>query len=263
MSENKISVLIADDGEDFRFLCSEALNDDRISVVGTAANGYECIEKIHSLEPDVVLLDMIMPQLDGFGVLERIGREYGEDFKKPVFIAFSCIGNENITKEALSLGASYYMVKPFDMDVLADRIYHIGSLCRNDGALSGRAAETSRLRADDIEERVTKLIHEIGVPAHKKGYQYLRSAIIMVTQDVESMSSVTKCLYPSVAHMYDTTASRVERAIRHAIEVAWLRGDVDVINSIFGYTIQNNKGKPTNSEFIAMLADKMRLQMKA
>jgi two-component system response regulator (stage 0 sporulation protein A) len=217
------------------------------------------------LLPDVLILDVIMPHLDGLGVLEKIKQSDME--VKPIVLMLSAVGQEKITKNALELGAEYYIVKPFDMEILVERIrQHKNNIYANVKNRSKYSISENKARyyvpsERDIEANVTDLIHEIGVPAHIKGYQYLRDAIKMTVKDMEVINSITKQLYPEIAKKYETTPSRVERAIRHAIEVAWGRGKIDAINNIFGYTIQNNKGKPTNSEFIAMLGDKLRLQM--
>lgn len=207
-----------------------------------------------------------MPHLDGLGVLEKLNSMDIEPM--PRIIVLSAVGQDKITQRAITLGADYYVVKPFDMDVFTKRIRQMFNNTISSGDEVKRTIpviESSEIRINrnepiDLEAEITNIIHEIGVPAHIKGYMYLREAITMVVNDMELLSAVTKELYPSIAKKYNTTASRVERAIRHAIEVAWSRGQVDTINRIFGYTIHNDKGKPTNSEFIAMVADKLRLK---
>jgi two-component system response regulator (stage 0 sporulation protein A) len=204
-----------------------------------------------------------MPHLDGLGVLERVNSM--DISKKPLFIVLSAVGQDKITQRALALGAEYYVVKPFDMEVLVSRIRQLKNVTQSNiikSAYSGEDLSRSVPKPMNIEAEVTNIMHEIGVPAHIKGYQYLRDAIMMVVEDLEIINSITKQLYPSIAKEYNTTPSRVERAIRHAIEVAWSRGQIDTIDSLFGYTINIGKGKPTNSEFIAMVADKLRLEMK-
>jgi two-component system response regulator (stage 0 sporulation protein A) len=234
-------------------------------VVGVAKDGLEVIDLIESKFPDVVILDIIMPHLDGLGVLEKLNSMQME--KVPKIIVLSAVGQDKITQKALTLGAEYYVVKPFDMDVFSKRIRECFGMANSENErknyiqpLSATipAATTPR----ELESAITNIIHEIGVPAHIKGYVYLREAITMVVNNMELLSAITKELYPSISRKFNTTPSRVERAIRHAIEVAWGRGRIDVINNLFGYTIHNVKGKPTNSEFIAMIADKLRIELK-
>lgn len=266
MAVNKIKILVADDNKDFCSILSEYLEmQDDFEVVGMAKDGIEALDLIASKRPDVVILDIIMPHLDGLGVLEKLNNMNLE--KIPKIIVLSAVGQDKITQKSLALGAEYYVVKPFDMDVFAKRIREsmglISPIIEKKGFLqSSSISLSSNKPAQDLESAITGIIHEIGVPAHIKGYIYLREAITMVVNNMELLSAVTKELYPSIARKYNTTSSRVERAIRHAIEVAWGRGRVDVINNLFGYTIHNDKGKPTNSEFIAMVADKLRLEMK-
>jgi two-component system response regulator (stage 0 sporulation protein A) len=218
---------------------------------------------IKAEEPDVVLLDIVMPKLDGLGVLDRV--KHDASIKKcPKFIMISAIGQERITEDAFSLGADYYIMKPFDNDTVISRIKKTR---RTEGNVAVEkqkvlAYEKEETEPRNLESDVTEIIHEIGVPAHIKGYQYLRDAIILSVHDVDMLNSITKILYPTIAKKYQTTSSRVERAIRHAIEVAWSRGKMDTIDEMFGYTIHNDKGKPTNSEFIALITDRIRLEYK-
>ncbi len=278
MSGKKIEVLIADDNREFGdILCEYLSSQNDIEVVGLARDGFEAVDLILQKTPDIAILDIIMPHLDGLGVLEKIAST--QMTKKPLFIVLSAVGQDKITQRALSLGAEYYIVKPFDMDVLVNRIRQLkdntyltpsssispflSSVSHKPESFSTERkpvhiANTSR----SLEVEVTNIMHEIGVPAHIKGYQYLRDAIMMVVKDLDVINSITKLLYPSIAKQYNTTPSRVERAIRHAIEVAWGRGQVDAIDALFGYTVNIGKGKPTNSEFIAMIADKLRLELK-
>ncbi|WP_372995611.1 sporulation transcription factor Spo0A [Lutispora sp.] len=267
MDFSKIKILIADDNKDFCSILSEYLEmQDDFEIVGTAKDGIEALDLITSKLPDVVILDIIMPHLDGLGVLEKLNSMKLE--KIPKIIILSAVGQDKITQKSLALGAEYYVVKPFDMDVFAKRIRETMGLIYSSPdrkvllQSSSVINASSGISSQDLESAITGIIHEIGVPAHIKGYIYLREAITMVVNNIELLSAVTKELYPSIARKYNTTSSRVERAIRHAIEVAWGRGRVDVINNLFGYTIHNDKGKPTNSEFIAMVADKLRLEMK-
>ena len=273
MENSKISVLIADDNKEFcNILNDYLLNQKDIVVTGVAKDGREALELIESQQPDLVVLDIIMPHLDGLGVLERLNNM---DLPKiPRVIVLSAVGQDKITQQAITLGADYYVVKPFDMDIFTKRIREMfnnnvvvnntveSEKRMNQVPLVQREAAATSKEPMDLETEITSIIHEIGVPAHIKGYMYLREAITMVVNDMELLSAVTKELYPSIAKKYNTTASRVERAIRHAIEVAWSRGQIDAINRIFGYTVHGEKGKPTNSEFIAIIADKLRLKNK-
>jgi len=271
MEDSKISVLIADDNKEFCSILNDYLLNQRdIVVTGIAKDGREALDLIVERKPDLVILDIIMPHLDGLGVLERLNTMNLE--KMPRIIILSAVGQDKITQQAITLGADYYTVKPFDMEVFTKRIREMFSSVpiestnmRSSYSTSSIISTQSDNRAKvpmDLETEITNIIHEVGVPAHIKGYMYLREAITMVVNDMELLSAVTKELYPSIAKKYNTTASRVERAIRHAIEVAWGRGQVDAINRLFGYTIHGDKGKPTNSEFIAIIADKLRLKNK-
>ena len=265
-SKKKITVLIADDDKDFiNAMLTAIAQTDGVEAVGTAFDGLEAVDMIDALKPDIVILDMIMPNLDGMGVLERFSAVSSAN--KPMFFVVSAIANEKIASKTITLGAEYFMQKPVDIGNLVNRIIMFAA---NDEGTLPESVDASELKLvqrttppADIEMMVTDIIHEIGIPAHIKGYQYLRHAIIMVVDNLDVINSITKELYPTVAKDFNTTPSRVERAIRHAIEVAWDRGDTDVLNSFFGYTIANSKGKPTNSEFIAMIADKLRLTMKS
>jgi two-component system response regulator (stage 0 sporulation protein A) len=265
--EREITVLIVDDSQKLCALMSEYFETiEDINVVGVAHNGLEAIEEIKSKEPDVVLLDVVMPVLDGLGVLERINEM--EDIKMPMIIMLSAVGEEKITKNTINLGAEYYIMKPFDLDTLSKRIRQIKGrleLVKRDRSrdlIKTKDSNNMGSQSRVLETEVTNIIHEIGVPAHIKGYQFLRDAIIMVINDTDILNSITKKLYPLIAEKYETTPSRVERAIRHAIEVAWSRGKIETLNNLFGYTISHGKGKPTNSEFIALIADKLRLELR-
>lgn len=261
---SKIKVAVVDDNEKMCSLLEEILtNEEDIEVVGKAQNGLEGVKLIKEKEPDVVLLDIIMPQLDGLGVLEKIMND-NLIKKPPVFIMITAIGQEKITENALNLGAEYYIMKPFDNETIVRRVRQLKGRFElfKDRRRNSLLDNTPKLATRSLESEVTNIIHEIGVPAHIKGYQYLRDAIIMSINDMEILNSITKLLYPSIAKRYKTTPSRVERAIRHAIEVAWSRGKMDTIDQLFGYTINNGKGKPTNSEFVALIADKLRLELR-
>ncbi|MBU3161018.1 sporulation transcription factor Spo0A [Clostridium frigoris] len=268
MEEKKINIIIVDDNKEFcNILNDYLLTQKDIVVTGIAQNGIEAIKLIEEKKPDLVVLDIIMPILDGLGVLERLNTM--EIDPRPSIIILSAVGHEKITQRAISLGADYYVIKPFDMEVFANRIRQtlneniysnetpkIANYVDNDDIKINRGTTADI----DMIGQITSIIHEIGIPANLKGYMFVREAINMVVNDIDLLSSVTKELYPLVGEKFNTTASRVERAIRHAIEVAWSREQVETITNLFGYTINNEKGKPTNSEFIAMVADKLRLQ---
>ena len=270
----KITVLIADDNQEFSTTLATYLkNQEDMVVVGRAKDGNEALDMVSSLMPDVLLLDVIMPHLDGIGVLEQMNMIKLN--KKPICIMLSAVGQDKVTQRAIELGAEYYVVKPFDIDLLITRIRELKNYkpsSQNNNFISREIGiskqqyidipNNSANKEENIEALVTNVIHEVGVPAHIKGYQYLREAIIMVINDIDVINQITKCLYPQIANKFHTTPSRVERAIRHAIEVAWGRGEQKTVENIFGYTISASKGKPTNSEFIAMIADKLRLELK-
>ena len=252
---NGIKILIANENTEMRKNCRDALSRAGYTNIDEVTNGADAMQMIDRIHPDVVIVDVWLSRLDGITLIRQaLHRSYAPD-REPVFIVVSMVSNHNIFVEASQAGASLCLPMPIDYSGLTD---HIGMLTQNRGGNTAPAAGA----AQDIETQVTKIIHQIGVPAHIKGYQYLRTAILMTISDSDIINSVTKVLYPSVAKKYATTTSRVERAIRHAIEVAWDRGDIDTLNSYFGYTVQNNRGKPTNSEFIAMIADNLRLKYK-
>lgn len=257
---SKIQVGIADDNTRMIEIMDQLFeNEQDIQVVGHATDGVEAVEMIKKQEPDVVLLDIIMPKLDGLGVMERIHND--EKIKKrPAFIILSAMGQENVTEEAFELGASYYILKPFDGKSVVRKVKQAKEKkIRKNGNYVAQN-ERTEVTMHDLEVIITNMIHEIGVPAHIKGYQYLRDSILLAVEDMDILNSITKQLYPTIAQKHGTTPSRVERAIRHAIEVAWGRGKMDTINELFGYTVHAEKGKPTNSEFIALIADKIRLE---
>ncbi|HHV78931.1 MAG TPA: sporulation transcription factor Spo0A [Firmicutes bacterium] len=250
-----VSILIADDNKDFCELLSSYFKaQPDLKVVGAAHNGLETIKMIQETQPDVVILDIIMPHLDGIGVLEKF--ESLRLKKRPRIIVLTAFGHESVAQRMAALGADYYVMKPFDLDILVTRIKQLTG-CEVHEQKVSYPADTK-----ELDVKVSNAIREIGVPAHIKGYQYLRDAIIMVVECVDLLSAVTKELYPAIASKYKTTASRVERAMRHAIEVAWTRGNLELINSIFGHTVSPERGKPTNSEFIALIADRLRLEQK-
>ncbi|WP_430785372.1 sporulation transcription factor Spo0A [Virgibacillus flavescens] len=257
----KISVCIVDDNRELVQVMEEYFDgQEDVEVIGTAFNGRDCLEMLNEMDPDVLILDIIMPHIDGLAVLQSI--RGSERSKYPNVIMLTAFGQEEVMKKAVDLGAAYFILKPFDLDNLADQVRQVQG--RNVQPTQSRNLNNRRgKQKKDLEANITNIIHEIGVPAHIKGYMYLREAITMVYNDIELLGSITKVLYPDIAKKFNTTASRVERAIRHAIEVAWSRGNIDSISELFGYTISISKAKPTNSEFIAMVADRLRLDHKA
>ncbi len=259
-----IKVLIADDNRDFVEILQEYFDQqDDFTVVAVAYNGLEALDMINLNLPDVVILDIIMPHLDGIGVLEKLSRL--ELINCPKIVMLTAFGQENMTQRAVELGADYFMLKPFDLETLGTRVRQLFNEAIPQTRTSNSPAkvyQTSPVRSRNMDLEVTNLIHQMGVPAHIKGYQYLRDAILLVINEVSLLGAVTKELYPAIAVKYLTTPSRVERAIRHAIELAWDRGNVEMMSKFFGYTINIQRGKPTNSEFIAMVADKLRLGTK-
>ncbi|MCI5648498.1 MAG: sporulation transcription factor Spo0A [Fusicatenibacter sp.] len=260
----KINIAVADDNERMLDLLGNIIGkDDELELIGKAGNGKEMYDLIREKQPDVVLLDIFMPKMDGLTVMEKVNEDKTLK-KRPAFIVVSAVGQERITEDAFRLGAYYYILKPFDNEILLNRIKATRGLLAGNRLQAKPAAREVKAGTQErnLEIEVTDMIHEIGVPAHIKGYQYLRDAIIMSVEDVEMLNSITKILYPTIAKKHQTTPSRVERAIRHAIEVAWSRGKMDTIDELFGYTVSNRKGKPTNSEFIALIADKIRLELK-
>lgn len=258
----QLTVAIADDNEKMLNMLEEIISIDKeLNVVGKAKNGEEMCQIIKDKKPDVVLLDLIMPKMDGLTVMEHIHHDKSMA-KPPYFIVVTAVGQEKITEDAFDKGANYYVMKPFNNDLLLNRIKTVRKVFRNHDRKIEEIIENTQIREDDLENRVTDMLHEIGIPAHIKGYHYLRDAIIMAVEDMDVLNAITKVLYPTVAKKYQTTSSRVERAIRHAIEVAWSRGKLDTLDELFGYTVSNGKGKPTNSEFIALIADTIQLEYK-
>lgn len=262
----RIEVMLADDNKEFTNLLSEYISEQSdMEVIGVAYNGDEVLQMIERDRkvPDVLILDIIMPHLDGLGVLERL-RSMSLS-PQPHIIMLTAFGQETITQRAVQLGASYYILKPFDMEVLVNRIRQlVGGPSASPSVAAGvpKPNVVPLGKGKNLDANITSIIHEIGVPAHIKGYQYLREAITMVYNNIEILGAITKTLYPEIAAKFKTTPSRVERAIRHAIEVAWTRGNIDSISHLFGYTVNISKSKPTNSEFIAMVADKLRIEHK-
>lgn len=249
----RIKVYIVDSNNEYRYVCADNLRKHGIDVVGESGDGSEALMAIKRFRPDVVISDLWYPGIDA-GCLIKEARRIDENYN-PAFLIVTGINNRRLIEEMLQLGADGCVIKPFEYESLVFRLNRL---------VDKNECERMYSQEDevDLEAQVTQIIHQVGIPAHIKGYQYLRSAIIMVVKNNRVINEVTKTLYPTVANEFSTTASRVERAIRHAIEVAWDRGDVDMLNLFFGYTIQNSKGKPTNSEFIAMIADNLRLKLK-
>ncbi len=256
--EEKIKIMVVDDNKEFVKLLNMYINSQKDMVaLEPLFDGTNAVSKIKESKPDILLLDIVMPEKDGLTVLEELSDEIGMD--KPITIVMSAIGQEKITQKAISLGATFYVVKPFDMITLVDRLRE---LLKENNEVKNEYIVAYGNKNLPLEVRVTQMIHDVGVPAHIKGYQYIREAIMLATQDEDIINSITKVLYPTLAAKFETTPSRVERAIRHAIEVAWNRGQIEMHEKIFGYTVNSNKGKPTNSEFIAMIADRIRLSEK-
>ena len=258
----QLNVAIADDNERMLDLLGEIIESDKdLRLVGKANNGEDMYHIIKNQEPDVVLLDLIMPKMDGLSVMELIGADTTLK-KQPNFIVVTAIGQERITEDAFEKGASYYILKPFNNETVLQRIKNTNRIIRKNYSVGETTYKSIEVSQESLESQVTDMIHEIGIPAHIKGYHYLRDAILMAIDDMDVLNAITKVLYPTVAKKNQTTSSRVERAIRHAIEVAWSRGKLDTLDQLFGYTISNGKGKPTNSEFIALVADTIRLKSK-
>ena len=260
---NGITVGIADDNKDFCEILKDYLEtQEKINISFIVHDGISAVEAVKKNQPDILILDMVMPHLDGLGVLENINEM--ELPKYPKVIVLSAVGQEGVTQKAINLGADYYVVKPFSLTTLTKRINQLAGAEPDENKMNFARTivnNSNKGKQGDLEIEITNIIHKIGIPAHIKGYQYLRDAITLVVGDMDLLSAVTKELYPAIAKINNTTSSRVERAIRHAIEVAWNRGKTDTVKSIFGNG-DNDIGKPTNSEFIAIIADKLRLERK-
>ena len=254
--ERKIRVVLASEGNEFGHNCQNILSSYGFEVILISKDGAQLLNFLEKDKADVVVMDAFMVNLDALAVLKKLKSD--KKYDDMLLMVVSGVSNQRFEQEILENGADYYFLKPFDTAMMAERIIQMTSWGK-DSSAKGIALQKSD---SDLQVIVSDIMHQIGVPAHIKGYQYLREAIILSVSDNEMMNSVTKLLYPTVAKTFSTTPSRVERAIRHAIEVAWDRGDVDVLNSYFGYTIQSTRGKPTNSEFIAMISDKLKLSMK-
>lgn len=251
---NNLKVLLADDSQAFGRSCQQFLRTSGFDVTSVSKDGTKVISMIESQHFDVVIMDVFMAQVDALDVLPKIKKLT----EQPLVILLSSVDNPEFEQEMMNSGADYYFLKPINPQTVAQRTAQL-----TQWQTKAEMASSGKKEPQDLEVVVSDIMRQIGVPAHIKGYHYLRQAILLCVNDTEMLGSVTKILYPTVAKMYQTTSSRVERAIRHAIEVAWDRGDVDVLSSYFGYTIQNQRGKPTNSEFIAMIADKLRLSLKS
>ena len=253
-----IRVVSIDDNQEVRKNLKEYFKScSDLEFVGEAENGLDGYELIKTAKPDAVILDIVMPKMDGLGLLEKLAQE---NISTNILI-YSAIGNDTVVKRTFTLGAKYYIMKPCELSDIVARIREASeTYTPASSVIAARPNDT--ITANNLESVITDIIHDIGVPAHIKGYNYLRDAITLCIKDDEFINSITKLLYPTVAKNFSTTSSRVERAIRHAIEVAWNRGREEVLTDIFGYTIDTNKGKPTNGEFIAMISDSIKLKMK-
>ena len=252
--DTNTTVMIADNTEDFcQGLTAALQRTGGFQVIGTACDGEQAVRMVTERKPDILVLDMMLPKRDGISILKAISAME----RKPITLATSGFVTDYVASAAANLGVRYLMLKPCDMTALVERLQEIRGGENQRKTLARRPDKTS------IETMVTGIIHEIGVPAHIKGYQYLREAIIIAVNDMDVINAITKVLYPQVAKTFQTNPSRVERAILHAIEVSWDRGDLDTLQRFFGYTVSNTKGKPTNSEFIALIADKLQLQLKS
>ena len=262
MNNRKITVLMADDNREFCDTIAGLIGKEPdMEIVHVSYDGMDAYNQIKTLQPDIAIIDGVMPKLDGLGVLEKLDLPNAQGYT-PICIVLSAITQDKITQKAMELGAEYYIAKPFDIESLVIRIRQLKEQIKNP-IQRGVSVRSQKNREWSIETKITGILHEIGVPAHIRGYHYMREAIMMAVEDLDILNYITKELYPTIAKKCNTTPSRVERAIRHAIEVAWSRGKVEVINSMFGYTVSNHKGKPTNSEFIALISDRLRLELKA
>lgn len=248
-----LSVILTDEKDEAGMKLANILRSSKMDVKLCNKNGAELLKMCEEFHPDVVIMDAFLQHIDAMGVISRINAK--DPVKRPLVIVMSSIDNHNFEREITKCGVDYYFLKPIDPQMMAERIIQISSW-------KGITASASYEPQQDLDIVITDILHQIGVPAHIKGYKYVREAIRLTVEDPEMLNSVTKILYPTVAKNFGSTASRVERAIRHGIEVAWDRGDVEVLNAYFGYTIQSQRGKPTNSEFVAMISDKIRLQRR-
>lgn len=258
----RIRVAVVDDNPNLCEIMEAYIErQDDMEIVGVAGNGFKGLELIKDRCPDVVILDMVMPKMDGLGLLEQV-----QDLSissVPSFICLSAIGQEDIIRKAVSLGAQYYMIKPFDIEMMLKRIREVASREAAGSAPVPSGGLSPYEKSKNVEEKITNIFLNIGIPAHIKGYHFLREAIKMVVEDADIINRITKELYPGIAQHFNTTPSKVERAIRHAIDVAWNRGKVDNFNQLFGYVIYEKNDKPTNGEFIALIADKLIMEQSA
>ncbi len=248
---SNLSVLLTDEKDEATQKLAMVLRGNKMDVRLCAKNGAELLKLCDEVHPDVIIMDAFLQYIDAMGVLARLNAK--DPAKRPLIIVISGIDNPGFEREITRCGVDYFFLKPIDAQMVAERIVQLSSW-------KGVGAPERYEQQEDLSVVITDILHQIGVPAHIKGYQYVREAIRLTVENPEMLNSVTKILYPTVAKNFKSTSSRVERAIRHGIEVAWDRGDVDVLNSYFGYTIQSQRGKPTNSEFVAMIADKIRLK---
>lgn len=248
--EQKVKILLADSDSEFCASVAEAISEtEDLELVGIAEDGAKALTAVNELKPDLLLIDLVLPMIDGLMVVSKLQQQKAN---VPTFV-LSAFASPQAGAECTALGVAAFLRKPIELSSLCDRIRMWNQ---------GKKQAESKGESLALEVRVTDVIHQVGVPAHIKGYQYLREAIMMAVEDMEAVGAITKILYPSIAKKFKTTSSRVERAIRHAIEVAWDRGDLETLQSYFGYTVSGVKGKPTNSEFISMIADRLRLQMR-
>ncbi len=262
LMQNKLKILASEDCIEFNKESLDIFENYNINVSFLPKDGFKIIEIIENSAPDAVIMDLFMPRVDAIGVISAIRKN--RNIEMPMFIVLSSFGRPALEREVLCAGASYFLVKPVSYSEIIDKILHISYKTKLNSSLFDTQTqfEIKNLNLENLEIKITEILHQIGVPAHIKGYHYLRNAIKMSVENPVIINAITKQLYPSVATNFNTTPSRVERAIRHAIEVAWDRGDVEILNSYFGYTIHTSRGKPTNSEFIAMISDKLRLELK-
>ena len=259
-----VKIIIADDNRNFCQMLQNYIQDQEgLSIVGVAYNGLEAMDLIQAQEPDLIILDVVMPHLDGLGVLERINAR--TTTARPKIIMLTAFGQESLTHQAMSLGVDYYILKPVDLSILSKRIRALTQDMPSSAPAqlsSGSSCITTAGSELNLVSEVTTMMHQIGIPAHVKGYQYIREAILMVVENFSLLGAVTKELYPGIAKKFNTAPSRVERGIRHAIELAWERGQKDTLKRIFGYSMNIESQKPTNSEFIAVIADKLKMMSK-
>ena len=259
--QNQLKVLISEECIELDRGALDMFKHYSMDLSFLPKDGFKIIEIIENSSPDVVIMDLFMPRIDAIGIITTVRKNHR--IEMPTFIVVSSFGRPSLEREVMSAGASYFMIKPINYSDIIEKILQISYKSQLNSSKDQNSKEIINYSNNsNMEVKITEILHQIGVPAHIKGYHYLRNSIMMSIENPEIINSVTKQLYPSVAHNFETTSSRVERAIRHAIEVAWDRGDIDILNSYFGYTIHNSRGKPTNSEFIAMISDRLRLSLR-